>query len=63
MNGHPVCMELLIKGGVDLNHANNVVSTRPIEYVSPTSPNTRHTYGGGGGDGDRTGVGGGDGAW
>ena len=49
--GHPDCMELLIKGGVDLNQANNNVSTRPIAYVSPTSPNTRHTHGGGGGGG------------
>ena len=32
-NGNPDCMELLIKGGVDLNHADNDVSTRPIAYV------------------------------
>ena len=45
-------MELLIKGGVDLNQAANDVSTRPIAYVSSTSPNTRHTHGGGGDVGD-----------
>ena len=45
-------MELLIKGGVDLNQAANDVNTRPIAYVSLTFPNTRHTHGdGGGGDG------------
>ena len=45
-------MELLIKGGVDLNHADNDVSTRPIAYVSPTFPNARHTHGDGGVGGD-----------
>ena len=44
IGGHLDCMELLIKGGVDLNQANNDVSTRLIVYVSPTSLNTRHTH-------------------